>query len=958
MTLDQQTRRGDPAAETERAMRRLADEVTLVVWTFDENEVCVQLNREARGYFASYRQFSIAGWQRYIHPDDLPQVRATVSRAKAAREDYQVRYRVVRSDGSMRWMFGVGAACFDERGRFSGYTGTITDITRWQDLQQRLVRSEAQYRLLAENASDLISRHDAQGRYVYASPASQQLLGYPAQELLGRHANELIHPEDVPAVRAEVEAQLQSRRRPAQIELRLRRRDGDYVWAATATRVMFDPRSGAMTGTVAISRDISTEKAIRQQLLEREERYRSLTSLLSDWYWETDAQGRFSVVMKEASGWLGADTRLLLGRTRQELALDPDEPGLQLYAQKFARREPFRDIVYTLRTPNGSGVRHVSIVGEPVYRDGVFAGYRGMARNVTEQREIEQRLQALSDENRSLIENSLDLVCTFDGEGRFLRVNPAGCRITGHAEQELVGRLSRDFVHPEDRAESRATYRKHLREGSGELRDFENRWITKGGDVVHLAWSAKWIPQQQVMYATARDITQRKQAEWRLRHLATHDTLTLLPNRALLNERADAMIALADKDRESLAVMFIDLDRFKEVNDSMGHEAGDLLLQEVAQRLRARLRPGDFVARLGGDEFVVVLPCSRGAESAAAVAGKLLAQFDEPLLISGEEVFVGASIGISVHPRDGATKEALFQSADSAMYRAKSEKGSSYRFFTREMHEEARSRLTLESALRRALEREEFEVYYQPRLDMATMKVVGMEALLRWSHPQLGRVPPAQFIPLAEETGLIGPIGTWVLRQACLQNRQWVDGFGQPLKVSVNLSPRQLHDPHLVSKVREALRESGMAAELLELELTEGSLMQDPQASAQMLQQLKSLGLCLSVDDFGTGHSSLAYLRRFPVDVLKLDRAFLPGLTELAEEASLGSLAKAILHLAHTLKLRVVAEGVETREVLDFLREAGCDEIQGYYLCRPVPAVEFEQFVRMNLSGGAGSLQE
>ncbi len=935
------------------ALRRLADEIGMLVWAVDEQGRCMQLNRQARAYFASHSEFSLADWFGCIHPEDRSLVEDAVSRATAQREDYQLEYRIVRSDGGVRWMLGVGAACFDAQGRYSGYAGSITDISASHGLQQRLARSEAEYRLLTENASDLISRHDANGRYIYASPACEHLLGYRQEELLGRNANELIHPEDVAAVRAEVEAQLSRGRRPAQLELRLRHRDGGFRWVATATRVMADPQTGALAGTVAVSRDISAEKAMRQELQEREERYRSLTALLSDCYWETDTQGRFTVIGPEAEAWLGVDSRFLLGKTRQEIAMDPQEPALLEYLACLERRQPFRDLEYGVKSLLGRAPYYLSIAGEPMMRDGAFVGYRGMSRNVTEQHRIQQQLRALGDENRNLIQNSLDMVCALDSRGCFTRVNPAGCRITGYAEEEMVGRTWHGFVHPDDYASTLLRYSEAFLYGHGEVHDLENRWRTKNGDVVHLSWSAKWVPDQEVMYLTARDITQRKQAERRLQQLATSDSLTQLPNRARLNEHTDHMLAHAARDGSGLAVMFVDLNRFKEVNDSMGHEAGDLLLQEVARRLRAKLRPGDLVARLGGDEFVVVLPCVHGERSATAVAKKLLAQFDEPMLVKSQEVFVGASIGIALYPGDGETKEALFQCADSAMYRAKLARGNGYRFFTPEMHEEARTRLTLESALRRALERQEFEVHYQPRLDVTTLEVVGMEALLRWNHPTLGRVPPAQFIPLAEETGLIGAIGNWVLREACAQARQWVQSFQRPLMLSVNLSPRQLHDPQLVATVWQTLRETHLPAHMLELELTEGTLMQDPHAAAQMLGELKQLGLSLAVDDFGTGHSSLAYLRRFPVDVIKLDRTFLPSLTEVAQEDNVNRLARAILHLARTLNLRLVAEGVETREVFDFLKDAGCDEVQGYYFCRPIPASEFEQYLRLKLEAAA-----
>ena len=824
-------------ADADAALRRLADEIQVLVWAVDERGRITQLNRQARAYFQRPDQFSFSAWRRLMHPQDRPRVRAVLAAAMAAREDYQLRYRLMRSDGGVRWMTGVGAPCFDAQGRFCGYAGTITDVSAEHGLQE---------------------------------------------------------------------------------ELRL-----------------------------------------------REERYRSLTSLLSDCYWETDALGRFTVMEQEAGAWLGADASSLLGLRRQDIAVDPDDPGLREYQRCLDERRPFRDIRYALRPADGAEPLQISVAGEPVLREGVVTGFRGMSRNVTEQHRIEQRLKALSEENRALVDNSLDLVAAFDLEGRFLRINPAGCRITGYAAEELLGRPWQDFVHPEDREQSLAAYAGAFGQGHGELHDFENRWRTKAGAEVCLAWSAKWVAGQQVLYATARDITLRKQAEQRLRLLATCDTLTGLPNRALLYEHTDHALIQARRDGSPLAVMFMDLDRFKEVNDSLGHEAGDQLLRQVAQRLRERLRPGDLVARLGGDEFVVVLPCAHGVESAAAVARKLLAQFDEPLLLGGQEVFVGASIGIAMYPRDARTKEMLFQSADSAMYHAKTGGrsgnggGGAFRFFAPEMHAQARQRLTLTSALRRALQRRELELHYQPRVDVATQAVVGMEALLRWNHPRLGRVPPATFIPLAEESGLINAMGAWVLRQACAQNQRWARALGRPLKMSVNLSPRQLHDPQLVAEVSQALQAADMDPALLELELTESSLMQDPQAAAQTLRQLKALGLQLAVDDFGTGHSSLSYLWRFPVDVLKLDRTFLPRLSGTAGDAGDGvTLAPAIIHLARTLHLRVVAEGVETREMLDFLREAGCDEAQGYFFCRPLPAADMEPYLHGQVAASAATRAE
>jgi diguanylate cyclase (GGDEF)-like protein len=428
------------------------------------------------------------------------------------------------------------------------------------------------------------------------------------------------------------------------------------------------------------------------------------------------------------------------------------------------------------------------------------------------------------------------------------------------------------------------------------------------------------------------DITGRKQAESRLQELATHDALTGLPNRALLHDRVQRMLDTCAPGR-TVAVMFLDLDRFKEVNDSFGHELGDVLLCEVAARLRKVMRPGDVIARLGGDEFVVAAECA-GAGDAAAIAQKLLDALGLSMRVGGQEVTAGGSIGISLFPQDAGTKELLFQTADTAMYGAKRAGRNRYRFFEPEMTLAAQARMALEMALRPALARGEFELHYQPRIDLRTMAVVGLEALIRWNSADLGRVSPGEFIAIAEETGLIVPIGRWVLHEACRQTRGLIDRDGRAIRVSVNVSARQLAQAGFVDEVRAVLADTGLPPDCLEVELTESALIEDMARTAAMLDELRALGVKLAVDDFGTGYSGLAYLRRFHIDVLKLDRSFV-----LQEDGRISAFdfVKAFVDMAHALKLSVVAEGVETAEVLDFLRAADCDEVQGYLMARPMP---------------------
>jgi len=434
----------------------------------------------------------------------------------------------------------------------------------------------------------------------------------------------------------------------------------------------------------------------------------------------------------------------------------------------------------------------------------------------------------------------------------------------------------------------------------------------------------------------------RRRAEDDFKHLATHDALTGLPNRLLFGERVSQAIARAERTQRGLAVLFIDLDRFKNVNDTLGHGAGDAVLKACADRVARCLRDTDIVARISGDEFAVLVePCAQPA-AAIAVARKILGAIERPLIIQGHEIVLTGSIGISIYHEDGRDPETLLKHADIAMFRAKEHGRNNYQFYSAQMNPHSLERLALESALRRALDRGEFALHYQPKFDLKTGGITGVEALLRWRHAELGNVSPAQFIPIAEETGLIEPIGAWVLKEACEQAARWQAQGLRGIRVAVNLSARQFRNQKLGRDIRKCLVESGLDPSLLELELTESMVMQDPEQAASMLNELKSLGLSLSIDDFGTGYSSLAYLKRFPIDSVKVDRSFVKAIPQDAEDVAI---VEAVIALAHSLRLRVVAEGVETQEQHGHLQGLGCDEMQGYYKSKPLPVEEITRFL-------------
>jgi len=522
-------------------------------------------------------------------------------------------------------------------------------------------------------------------------------------------------------------------------------------------------------------------------------------------------------------------------------------------------------------------------------------------------------------------------------DGRWLRANRKFQDIAGYSEEELKTMSFREMSLESEMLASEASLRLLL---AGEIPSYaiEKRYVRKDGEPVwvNVAVSRMVASDAEVnLMIVVEDISRRKQYEHELRHMASHDVLTGLANRSLLMDRLDQALALAHRAQHQVAILFIDLDRFKTINDSLGHEAGDHVIVEAGRRLAGIVREGDTVARLGGDEFVVLMPDILDGSAAAVLSAKLLEALLLPMNVLGHEFSPVGSIGISIYPRDGVDSNALLKNADAAMYRAKELGRGNFQFYTEEMNARTLDRLRMESGLRRALERHEFVLHYQPQIDLATGEQVGVEALLRWCPPGGETVAPAEFIPIAEETGLIVEIGAWVLRAACEQLVAWCEAGLPPMTVAVNLSARQFHQQNLVQLVGQILAETGCDAALLELEITESVVMADPAGATATLHELKEMGVSLSIDDFGTGHSSLSYLKRFPIHALKIDRSFVRDLTTDADDAAI---VCAVIALAHTMQLKVIAEGVETEEQLTFLREHDCDQFQGFFYSPPVSA--------------------
>ena len=530
-------------------------------------------------------------------------------------------------------------------------------------------------------------------------------------------------------------------------------------------------------------------------------------------------------------------------------------------------------------------------------------------------------------------------------EPRWLRVNQKLCDILGYTREELLKLTSVDLT-PEDEKQAAVEYNERLLSGEVASYSREKRYVRKDGSTIwaHITVSCVRGSAETPGYliSVVQDITQAKEAEQRLNQLAQYDTLTGLPNRHLFQDRLEGAIARARRSTALVALLFLDLDGFKEINDTLGHAMGDRVLQAVGARLRESVREADTVARLGGDEFTVILEAFPDKLTIISTADKLLRALGAPLIIDGREIYVTPSIGISVFPSVATTADGLLQTADIAMYHAKSEGKNRYEFYAPEQSTGSVRDLDRQNLLRRALERNEFVLHYQPKASVATGAVTGAEALIRWRSRELGLVEPDDFIPLAEKTGLIVPIGDWALTEACRQVREWQRQGYAPLRISVNLSPRQFRQSALARDIEMALRGSGIDASHLEVELTERAVMHDTEGTIEIMRKLQALGVAITLDDFGTGYSSLSALKRFPVTRLKVDRSFVRDLTVNSDDAAIVS---AVVALAKSLGLGVVAEGVETREQLEFLARLGCDEYQGYMFARPLPPDELAKLL-------------
>jgi diguanylate cyclase (GGDEF)-like protein/PAS domain S-box-containing protein len=683
-------------------------------------------------------------------------------------------------------------------------------------------------------------------------------------------------------------------------------------------------------------------KASEQLLFNSDQRLRCVLALSPDCYWEQDEKQHFTLFGREG---LSAPDDKPLSTAPWSLWGKPVHGTCEEYQELWRAKRAFADLL-VVRPEPPRGERYFRVSGQPIFdAGGQFRGYRGIARDVTE----EQRLRESEERSASTVELAAIGISHVSLDGRFIHVNRRMCDMLGYTKEELLQLTVRQISHPQDVS---ATDRdlKRLRSGEIDSIKIEKRYLRKDAIPiwVRITIASKCGPDGRPLYdiSIVEDISERKQAEERVQYLATHDEMTNLPNRAMFGQLLAHAVQHGRRYRRRFAVLFIDLDRFKTINDSLGHEAGDELLKVMALRLRESLRSSDIVARLGGDEFVLLVEELAERQQAATVARNILSAVIKPVEIFGQECRVTASIGISVFPEDAQDAKTLMKNADMAMYQAKEDGKNNYQFYSPDISAQSVERLVIETQLRHALERNELSLHYQAKVDFRTGEIRGVEALLRWWNPEFGSVPPARFIPIAEDCGLIVPIGRWAMKAACAQGATWVRQGLPQVCMAINISPRQFQDPSLLGDIVHMLEETGVPPHLIEFEITESMIMHDVDRAVEKLRAMKDLGVRVAIDDFGTGYSSLGQLKRFPIDTLKVDRSFIRDIPGNKEDRAI---TEAIISMGRNLGVVVVAEGVETAEQQTFLNGLSCDEMQGFYFSRPTDPDTFADLLRSHV---------
>ncbi|SDT93833.1 bifunctional diguanylate cyclase/phosphodiesterase [Halopseudomonas salegens] len=912
---------------------------------------------------------SVADLQRLMQRD--PDLRKTGARYQLIlavleqRPLLELNTIVQRLDGAIRYVWMVMRL----PARVSDYRAvplSLSDITERRKAEKAIKERERFWASVVKAVPDVVFVRDVRNnQFSFSNRPLAEVLGYSEEEIARlppNYRDDMLHPDDLEYMQAN-RNMLHTLVADQVLEWRVRwqHKTEGWHWFNLRARVLSRFSDGRVKQVIGVVRDVTQQTRDNERLEASEQRYRLLAENITDVIWSTDPHFQLDYISPSVVHQLGyqpeqliregfvsvvADERyrLFMADLLRELAPQVKDAKASLRLRQEGMR---RQITFDCIRADGHKCpieMRISLMWGPL---GEFLGLLGIARDISEQRRTENRLRMAA----TVFENTTGAIVVTDPAGYIVQVNANFTQITGYSAEDVIDQQPDMFIVDEY---SPGFYRNLqqtlLKEGrwEGEV------WYRRRSGEAFPSWSGINAVYDHegdlVSYVSFFvDVSERKASEARIESLAYYDPLTGLPNRTLFQDRINSALQLAARRQEWVVVLFMDLDRFKPINDTLGHAAGDVMLKQVAQRLRQCVRESDTVARMGGDEFTLLLSGIRGREEAMStsvhVAEKVLAALTPAFILQEREFFISASIGIALYPQDDQDAESLLKHADTAMYHAKDIGKNNFQFFQRDMNDRALERLALENDLRRALLDNAFTLHYQPQFDCLEGRLVGAEALLRWQHPQRGAVSPAVFVPIAEEIGLIGALGDWVLDTACRQLADW-HAAGQKLpRLAINLSGRQFIEGGLVEQVAAALQRHAINPQWIELELTESILLDDVVGTMRTLRRLNALGVSIAVDDFGTGYSSLSYLKDFPIDTLKIDRSFIAPIDQDGADARL---VEAIIALGRSLRLRVIAEGVETQAQLQRLCELDCDEVQGFYLGHPLPA---ERFFAVALSG-------
>jgi diguanylate cyclase (GGDEF)-like protein/PAS domain S-box-containing protein len=943
--ISQQVRDKQALQESQQRYRAMTEVSPVGIFRTDVQGHCAYANERWCALAGlTPEQAAGTGWSQALHPEDRERVFASWYDSVSRGLPFQTECRFRRPDGAVSWIFAQGVAERDASGNIAGYVGSVTDITERTQAERALRGNNEILERIFDSTNFSVVYLDRDFNFIRVNRAYAKACGYPPEYFPGKNHFQLYpHEENEAIFRRVVQTG-----EPFTITAKPFEFPDHPEWGVTYWDWTLHPLKdtrGNVEALLFVLLDV-TERRRGEDMLARLGRILDGSSYEIYVFRDDDLQ--FIQVNEGAQRNLGYTMEEL--RVLTPLDIKPEftrESFVNLLAP--LRRGEQDTLVFTTRHRRKNGSLYPVEVRLQLSHAENPPVFVALIQDITERLRSEQALR----ESEASLAKAQRIAHIGNWERNIttneIRWSDETYRIFGLTPHRppITHAMFLDMVHPDDRqalvenvtkaAEENRSYSTEYRlirpDGSERVVRAQAE-VERGGD-----------GEPARLVGTIQDITEQRRTQERLNYLAHYDTLTGLPNRLLLQDRLGQAMVEADRRDRLVAVIFLDLDRFKIINDTLGHDMGDALLKSVAERLRACVRAGDTISRLGGDEFTVVLAGVGHVDDVAHVAQKIIESFVSPFHIGGRELFVSPSMGITLYPFDDNDIDNLLRNADAAMYHAKELGRNTFQFYTAELNRRTAKRLALETALRHAIERNELLLHYQPQVNLKTGRITGVEALLRWLHPEMGMISPLEFIPLAEETGLIVPIGEWVLRSACAQARAWQElGFGD-LQISVNLSGRQFQHRHLARLVKKVLADTPLNPRLLDLELTESLLMHNTEAILGAMDELHAHGVVFSMDDFGTGYSSLSYLKRFPIDTLKIDQSFVRDIPNDPDDAAI---ARAIISMAHSLGMRVIAEGVETAQQFSFLRENRCDTIQGYYFSKPVPVETMTSLLQKN----------